>query len=79
MIILYHPKGLVEAASWKANLEQMTVSHLILESEQENPYLREGEKEVKGIAAIDRFLTEYKAFMATWNQDRCDMWFFEEE
>lgn len=79
MIILYHPKGLIETTAWKAKLEQMTVPHLLLESEQETPYLREGKKEVKGIAAIDHFLTEYKAFMAGWNQDRCDMWFFDEQ
>lgn len=79
MIVLYHPKDLREATDWKSQLEQMTVAHLMVESAETTPYLREGKKEVKGIAAINQFLEEYKAFMATWNQDRCDMWFFDED
>ena len=79
MIVIYHPKALAQAVTWRAKLEQMTVPHLVLESDRESPCLREGKKEVKGIAAIDKFLTEYKAFMAGWNQDRCDMWFFDEQ
>lgn len=79
MIILYHPRELAEANQWKAQLEQMTVAHLMIESSKEKPYLKEGDKEVSGIAAINRFLEEYKAFMTTWNQDRCDMWFLDED
>lgn len=78
MIVLYHPKDLSKAVAWKSQLEQITVAHLMVESAQATPYLREGKKEVRGIEAIDQFLEEYKSFMATWNQDRCDMWFFDE-
>ncbi|GAB5526657.1 MAG: hypothetical protein Roseis2KO_45290 [Roseivirga sp.] len=78
MIILYHPKELTEAADWKEQLAQMTVAHLIIESEHEVPYLTEGKRRIDGIKAISRFLEEYKTFMATWNQDRCDMWFLDE-
>lgn len=79
MIIIHHPKGLTEATGWKEQLEQMTVPHLMIESSQEIPYLTEGDNEVTGTSAINQFLEEYKAFMAAWNQDRCDMWFLDED
>ncbi|MCE7997098.1 MAG: hypothetical protein HEP71_34380 [Roseivirga sp.] len=78
MIILYHPEGIPEADKWKDQLEQMNAAHLLVKSEQGAPYLKEGKREVKGVAAIDAFLAEYKTFMSSWNQDRCDMWFFDE-
>ncbi len=79
MIILYHPKGMAEANDWKEQLEQMTVPHLMIQSEREVPYLTEGKTQVNGVDAINQFLKEYKAFMASWNQDRCDMWFLDED
>lgn len=78
MIIIYHPQTSTEASDWKALLEELTVSHMLVTNHTHIPYLREGKKEVKGVEAINQFLAEYRTFMTTWNQDRCDMWFLDE-
>ena len=56
----------------------MTVPHLLVETTNSTPLLKEGNKEVHGVEGIDLFLEEYTQLMARWNQDRCDMWFFDE-
>lgn len=78
MIILHHPKDSKEAPQWKNLLEELTVAHLLVVTDSPSPYLSEGKKKITGKEAIDTFLQEYKVFMKGWNQDRCDMWFFDE-
>ena len=79
MIIIQHPKALTEAASWKERLENMTVAHLMVPSNKPEVSLKEGKKEIQGVAQINQFLDEYESVVSGWNQDRCDMWFFDEE
>ena len=79
MIIIQHPQALTEAAGWKERLENMTVAHLMVVSNKPEPELKEGNKKVQGVNQIDQFLDEYESVVSSWNQDRCDMWFFDEE
>lgn len=79
MIIINHPKHTPELANWKERLMQMTVPHLLVETATNSPSLIENITEVHGIQAINQFLDQYEKDIQNWNQDRCDMWFFEEE
>lgn len=78
MIILSYPRGLIELASWKERLERMTVPHLLMEKNT-TPTLKENNTEVIGTLAINAFLDQYEKDVQGWNQDRCDMWFFDED
>ena len=78
MIVIQHPQGLKEAEVWKNRLENMTVSHMLVKSNLPEARLQEGKSEAIGISAINQFLDEYEAVVKGWNQDRCDMWFFDE-
>ncbi len=77
MILLTCSEELKELQSWKNRLEEMVVSHTIVKSQKGEPYLKEGQRMVKGIDAINHFLNQYEKDVASWNQDRCDMWFFD--
>ena len=79
MIIINHPKYTPELVNWKERLVQMTVPHLLVETTSNSPTLKENETEVHGTEAINLFLDQYEKDVKDWNQDRCDMWFFEEE
>lgn len=79
MIILSHPKHTPELANWKERLARMTVPHLLVETKANSPSLKENKSEVHGTEAINQFLGQYEKDVKGWNQDRCDMWFFEEE
>lgn len=78
MIRLLHPSGLSEAEKWKAELEEMAVPFRFEVTENKQPVLMEGSRKIEGVASIERFFIEYKTFLSSWNQDRCDMWFFDE-
>ena len=77
MIVLEYPRGLKEAEAWKERLENMTVGHELFSSDITEPTLTKGKEKAEGIAAIDQYLSQYEQDMAQWNQDRCDMWFFD--
>lgn len=79
MIILNHPKNMPELANWKERLAQMTVPHFLIQTSATAPMLKENGTEVRGTEAINDFLDQYEKDLKAWNQDRCDMWFFEEE
>jgi len=79
MIIINHPKEVTQHAAWKARLSEMTVPHLLIETLNPVPSLKENGKETHGTEAINKFLDKYEQDIKTWNQDRCDMWFFDEE
>lgn len=78
MIIIHHPEDHPKAPAWKSILEELCVPHLMVESANQHPTLKEGKREVPGAEAIDEFLKVYSVLVASWNQDRCDMWFFDE-
>lgn len=79
MIILKYPEGSKELMNWKSRLASMTVPHLLVEHSNEKPSIQEGNKnEIFGAEAIDSFLDQYEKDLKAWNQDRCDMWFFDE-
>ena len=77
MIVVEYPNGLKEAEVWKERLENMTVGHQMIGSEITRPVLTKGKERADGIAAIEQYLSKYEADLAQWNQDRCDMWFFD--
>ncbi|OEK01413.1 hypothetical protein BFP97_07720 [Roseivirga sp. 4D4] len=80
MIILKYPEGSKELSNWKSRLARMTVPHLLVEESNRQPSIKEGNKaEIVGAAAIDLFLNQYERDLKSWNQDRCDMWFFDEK
>ncbi len=78
MIVLEYNRHLKEADHWKERLEKMTVGFQLLKTSRAVPLLTEGRNKVEGITAINQFLDQYEKDMAEWNQDRCDMWFFDE-
>lgn len=78
MIVLEFPEGLNEVSVWKERLEKMTVGHQLLATSITIPQLTNGKEKVKGITHINHYLDQYEADVAQWNQDRCDMWFFDE-
>lgn len=77
MITVFYPKGLIAAQGWEEKLQELTVPYLMIETQSDSPWLRESKREFHGSKAIDDFLKEYATLMTNWNQDRCDMWFFE--
>ena len=77
MIFLFHPAGHPQGADWQDKLKELTVPHKIIESDNSTPAIAEGDKRYEGAEAIDQFLEGYEAFMRSWNQDRCDMWFLD--
>ncbi|MBO3700620.1 hypothetical protein [Roseivirga sp. E12] len=79
MIIINHPKNSAHASRWKERLEGMTVPHLIFESSDASSRLKENTNAISGAEAIDNFLDQYEKDLKGWNQDRCDMWFFDED
>ena len=79
MIVLTHPYDLPDADHWKSRLEDMTVPHLLVPSNIKVPVIQEGEWKFEGVWAINQFLDEYELDVQAWNQDRCDMWFFDQE
>ncbi|MFY0593042.1 hypothetical protein [Roseivirga sp.] len=79
MILISHPPKDANAERWKERLERMTVPHLLIASNKPMPILKENQHKVTGTAAIDSFLDEFEKDLRNWNQDRCDMWFFDED
>ena len=77
MIILQHTSKQPEAAEWQEKLKTLTVAHKVVVKEDIAPVIHEGEKRFEGVEAINTFLNDYEAFMKSWNQDRCDMWFLD--
>ena len=77
MILLEHPGELSEVKEWKERLENMTVGYQILIASIPEPKITDGKQHAVGIKAINLFLDQYEADVAQWNQDRCDMWFFD--
>ncbi|WP_420579788.1 hypothetical protein [Reichenbachiella sp.] len=64
-----------EEIIWKSQLEEWCAAHKITtDSSLEVPELQEGNKIVRGIESIDKFLKEYKVFMDDWYDCRCDKW-----
>ncbi|SMD38063.1 hypothetical protein SAMN04488029_3614 [Reichenbachiella faecimaris] len=64
-----------EEEAWKAQLKEWCVAHKITEDPSlDEPILLEAKKITKGLAAIETFLQEYKAFMDDWYDCRCDKW-----
>ncbi len=80
MIILKYPEGSKELMDWKSRLASMTVPHLLIEHSNEQPSIQENNKaEIVGAESIDLFLGQYERDLRSWNQDRCDKWFFDEK
>lgn len=78
MILINYPQDSKEIDGWKSRLERMTVAHTLIQTSDLEPSLKEGNTLVYGIIAINLFLDQYEKDVKSWNQDRCDMWFFEE-
>lgn len=79
MIVISHPENSAHAPRWKERLEGMTVPHLLIKSSDASSKLKENANEISGVEAIDSFLDQYEKDLKGWNQDRCDMWFFDED
>jgi len=80
MIILKYPEGSKELINWKSRLASMTVPYLLIADSNRQPSIKENNKaEIFGAAAINLFLDQYERDLRSWNQDRCDMWFFDEK
>jgi len=77
MIVIESPQGLDRAKDWQERLANMTVAHQLIFTAISSPKLTEGKQKVTGIEAIEAFLAAYEKDVAAWNQDRCDMWFFD--
>ena len=69
-----------EESKWKFKLEEWCAAHKItIDKSLEVPELHEGKKVVKGVASIEAYLKEYKAFFDDWNDCRCDKWTVQSE
>lgn len=77
MIILSCPANTDALARWKSRLEAMSVPHLIIASSSHIAFIQEGDNKFEGVEAINSFLHQYEEDVKAWNQDRCDMWFFD--
>lgn len=66
-----HPEELI----WQKLLKEWCAAHKVTQDVSlVEPELHQGNKVIKGITSIDRFLKEYKLFMDDWYDCRCDKW-----
>ncbi len=78
MIELHTRDCLAENESWKNRLEDMCVSHKIVESKTlSHPYLLQGAEKHEGIAVINRWMDDYELLIKQWYECRCDKYEFD--
>lgn len=75
MIKLYIACDSKESNEWRTQLQEWCVAHQVIENPAlSRPEIKDGNKHVVGIVAIDEFLKEYKVMMDEWYDCRCDKW-----
>ncbi|MES2809723.1 MAG: hypothetical protein V4619_13920 [Bacteroidota bacterium] len=79
MIIINYPPGSRGIAnSWKARLDQLVMSHHLVEDGSLSlPLLSDGGQKVEGIEAINAHIDHLEQFVSGWYEDRCDKYEFD--
>ncbi|MDB5126981.1 hypothetical protein [Mucilaginibacter sp.] len=75
MITLTYPPETKEAASWEERIKTMSLPYLILkQNDIQVPEIVDDGKHIQGVAAIESYLSSLEIFVASWYEDRCDLY-----
>ncbi len=78
IIVSYPSESRGAASSWKTRLDQLVLSHKLVEDNSiSTPLLSDGSVQAEGIKAIESHIDKLEQLIAGWYEDRCDKYEFD--